>query len=497
MPSSPTGPPLRWRLALALVVAYFASAACSLALGRALPDMPPLYWLPAGIATASFLIFGRVGGALVFGCSLLADGLLYGQGGPPGNWGIGQLPVALAATLQAGLAARAWRERERQHRRRFLQRSTELGYFWLRICLLPPLFCLPLLFAVLTMLRFVIPSLPATNLNQLPYLVLAHTLGTLLLAPCLVAWRDRAEWSWRWPPRRKWWSALAVPGVLLLALMLHGNALVLLLPVLLAVTVHYYWPGAMIAMLLVAVTLSAATLAGFGPFAAQVIAMRHVDLQLFLFSVGIMLQYLALGQEQLLRARRDLQRTVSERTRELQHANARLAEMATTDELTGLNNRREWQRRGAETMMLARRNGEPISLLMLDLDHFKSVNDNHGHLVGDLVLRAVSQACLATLRTTDNLGRWGGEEFVVMLPDTPLIEAARVAEKLRSNVAAAQVPDGDNDPITVTISIGVTTLRPADSDLDDLIKRADDALYAAKRAGRNRVVIDAEPLGTD
>ncbi|WP_255991489.1 GGDEF domain-containing protein [Chitinolyticbacter albus] len=488
---------LRWRPALWLGLALFASAACSLLLGRIHPELPPLYWLPAGLGVAAFLIFGRWGGWFPLAGALLGGWQYFDLSPDSYGFPLALLLIALIATLQAWLGARAWRTRETAERRPFLQRSLELGYFWLRVCLLPPLLCLPLLFGLLTILQMLEPSLASPPVVYLPHYLLGNTLGTLLIIPCLVAWRDRTAWTWRWPPRHKWWSALAIPAVLLVVLTLYGNALVLLLPVLLAVTVHYYWPGAMIAMLAVAISLTHATALGLGPFAQHEVGMRYVDLQLFLFSVGIMLQYLALGQEQLLRAQRDLQHTVSERTRELRRANARLAEMATTDELTGLNNRREWQRRSAETMMMVRRSGKPLSLLMLDLDHFKAINDNHGHLIGDLVLRAVSQVCLATLRTTDNLGRWGGEEFVIMLPDTPIVEAARVAEKLLAGVAAVRVMNGDHVGIGVTISIGVTTLRPADSDLDDLIKRADDALYAAKHAGRNRVVIDAEPPDTN
>jgi diguanylate cyclase (GGDEF)-like protein len=128
----------------------------------------------------------------------------------------------------------------------------------------------------------------------------------------------------------------------------------------------------------------------------------------------------------------------------------------------------------------ARRHGHPLSIAVLDLDHFKRVNDRHGHKTGDQVLVAAAHALGTNLRAEDQLGRLGGEEFLVLLPDTDVEAAAHVAEKLRAAVACAPTT------VPVTVSIGLATWDGEAT--DDLLHRADEALYAAKDAGRDRVM---------
>ena len=134
----------------------------------------------------------------------------------------------------------------------------------------------------------------------------------------------------------------------------------------------------------------------------------------------------------------------------------------------------------------ARTTGEPLAVLTFDLDWFKRINDGHGHAGGDQVLVRVARACESVLRQNDLLGRIGGEEFVVLLPNTPQEGAATVAERLRECVARIDLSDIAAD-LNVTISLGLAMLRPQDDGLHDVIDRADAALYRAKKAGRNRV----------
>lgn len=171
--------------------------------------------------------------------------------------------------------------------------------------------------------------------------------------------------------------------------------------------------------------------------------------------------------------------------------NARLFQqvqkLAITDGLTGIFNRRHLLELAQHEYERFQRFHRPLSALMLDLDHFKHVNDAYGHPVGDQVLIALTQCCNEHLRATDLFGRYGGEEFLALLPETEHAQAMQVAERLRQKVEEILL-SSNKGPVHITISIGVATLDPNSGlDLDQLIVKADDALYAAKAAGRNRV----------
>lgn len=163
----------------------------------------------------------------------------------------------------------------------------------------------------------------------------------------------------------------------------------------------------------------------------------------------------------------------------------KLIQMAKIDSLTGIYNRRYLDSRLAEEIERSRRHGNPLSILLLDIDHFKMINDTHGHLCGDYALRKISELLQELVRTSDILGRYGGEEFCCILPETSFEQAIVLAERCREQVAASPLSCTDQQT-SVTISIGVTAMHRNDT-LDSIIKRADDALYQAKREGRNRV----------
>jgi diguanylate cyclase (GGDEF)-like protein len=176
-------------------------------------------------------------------------------------------------------------------------------------------------------------------------------------------------------------------------------------------------------------------------------------------------------------------------TRQLRRAR-RLRTLALTDELTGVANRRSIGLFGEEAFAQARRDDDALTVLTIDIDRFKSVNDTHGHFAGDEVLVRIARACQAALRPSDRLGRMGGEEFLVLLPGTGLDAALPIAERLRQS-ASALVFDDLASGLRVTLSLGAASLEPGDADLADLLRRADLALYRAKRLGRNRVEADA------
>ncbi len=171
----------------------------------------------------------------------------------------------------------------------------------------------------------------------------------------------------------------------------------------------------------------------------------------------------------------------------LRRYQARITALATTDQLTGLPNRRGFDLLAGQALQEARRNQSPLSALMLDLDHFKQLNDSHGHLAGDRMLRAFADQLRSNLRQSDIVCRWGGEEFILLLRETAPAQARQIAEKIRQQAASLQ-PLPDNPALALTVSIGVSSLQ-ADEALDPLLARADRALYRAKQSGRNRVCL--------
>lgn len=170
----------------------------------------------------------------------------------------------------------------------------------------------------------------------------------------------------------------------------------------------------------------------------------------------------------------------------LRNSERQLVEMATTDSLTGILNRGEGIRRIQQEISRSLRVPQPLSIILVDLDHFKMINDNFGHQVGDRVLRFVATSLAATLRNYDIICRYGGEEFLIMLPNTGLDKALETAERLRLVIAENSTETEDGKTIRLTISLGVSSLQVGDS-LDGLVYRADNALYIAKEEGRNQV----------
>jgi len=173
--------------------------------------------------------------------------------------------------------------------------------------------------------------------------------------------------------------------------------------------------------------------------------------------------------------------------KQLAQARRLLRVMATIDPLTGAYNRRQVQQHFANELSRHVRSQHPLSCLMIDIDHFKAVNDAHGHQVGDDVLRKVTSRIGSSLRVYDVVGRYGGEEFLVILPETDSQEAAAIAERVRESVAQTAEATGDQGH-PVTISLGVASNRSGDT-VDTMTQRADEALYHAKNNGRNRVEV--------
>ena len=172
---------------------------------------------------------------------------------------------------------------------------------------------------------------------------------------------------------------------------------------------------------------------------------------------------------------------------DLKIANAELTRLATTDFLTGVWNRRRFMELGEAEVARVRRSGRCFGAVMMDVDHFKAVNDTYGHNAGDNVLRALAEACVDRLRNVDIVGRMGGEEFALILPETDPQGAKLTVERLREHLGELAVPV-DSGTLKVTVSAGVTTVQDPSDSIEAALKRADAALYEAKGSGRNKTV---------
>lgn len=202
--------------------------------------------------------------------------------------------------------------------------------------------------------------------------------------------------------------------------------------------------------------------------------------------VGIVLPAISLVSARLswLRSRLRQQRE------ELAGALEEVQRLATRDDLTGLANRRHMQERLEQEHCRVGRGGRPFSVVLIDLDHFKRINDSHGHASGDEVLRAFAAEAVAMLRSSDLMARWGGEEFLLLLPDTQAPQAQATAERLLARVRDVPLDAGS----VLTFSAGVAEIQPGENAIE-AVERADRAMYAAKQAGRNRVVLQQAAAG--
>jgi diguanylate cyclase (GGDEF)-like protein len=186
----------------------------------------------------------------------------------------------------------------------------------------------------------------------------------------------------------------------------------------------------------------------------------------------------------------DLEELVAERTSELHTAMRQLEQLAITDQLTELFNRRHFDQTARRALEVARRNERPLSLVLIDTDHFKSVNDNFGHPVGDVVLKAVARVLEDNARKADLVARIGGEEFAILMPEAGLGLAAQAAERMREALEREVEPQVKQlEGRLITASFGVAAFEKADDTLDDLLLAADEAMYRSKEEGRNRVTL--------
>jgi len=214
--------------------------------------------------------------------------------------------------------------------------------------------------------------------------------------------------------------------------------------------------------------------------AEQFAQKRETILIVSLFAAAVLLGMVTLTLDKLFSRTQSL-----ESIRRLSH---NLYLKATEDDLTGVANRRHFYDLGEHAVAIAHRYMRPISLVMLDADHFKKINDTYGHKAGDDVLINIARLCCESVRAADQIGRFGGEEFLILMPEMDLDGAVQLAQRLRALIEDSAVYTDDNERVNVTMSIGVAELDNDTQDFDALVARADQALYKAKLQGRNCVV---------
>lgn len=252
------------------------------------------------------------------------------------------------------------------------------------------------------------------------------------------------------------------------------------LPILVWAALRVRMCGALLAMWVITGVSVWCTSRGHGPFGVVYPVAEQVLLtQAYLAVVAI----LSLVLSALAVERKTAEQAVQAANDALMTANTRLQQLAVTDGLTGLNNRASFETRLAEEVLHARHRGRPLTLMIVDVDHFKSFNDTFGHPAGDEVLKEVSDRFRRALRSSDFVARYGGEEFAILLPGVDLEEARNLAERVRQTVDGGEWPQRN-----ITVSIGVAGLRE-ESGGQRLIVDADEALYLSKRRGRNRVSV--------
>jgi diguanylate cyclase (GGDEF)-like protein len=206
----------------------------------------------------------------------------------------------------------------------------------------------------------------------------------------------------------------------------------------------------------------------------------------FLKLIAFYLIYIAIVEMGLEKPQRLLFNNLKRNEKELQKALKQVQRLAITDPLTGLFNQRHFTTAAEAEVQRACRYERSLSAIMLDIDHFKRVNDTYGHTIGDHLLQEVAESCRRELRKVDLVGRYGGDEFAILLPESDLAVARQVAERLRKTIARRKLHTAKG-PATVTVSLGVAAVDCEDTALETLLSRADKALYVAKRKGRNQV----------
>jgi diguanylate cyclase (GGDEF)-like protein len=469
----------RWRLPAAAGGAFFAATLLGIDLARMVGNVAVL-WIPNGILLAALMVRGDRAASL-FGAGMVGSfaANLFSDHGIAAS-------LVLTGGNMAEIGVAAWALRRWGGPAPLFGRVGGVVRFTLIAGLGAPATGAAVAAAGLS-------GLGADFIDIWSRWVVGDALGLLIVTPTLVILQARLRQG---PDAllaarsRTEVAALlaALVGLSLAVFAIPAEvALFLLLPLVLVATFRMGPFGAAAACILIAAIGVWQTVHGVGPVTQfdGSLPLRVLHFQLFLAVTFLS----ALPVAAALAERQALASDLAAACDAARRAAESFYDQASTDELTGVATRRRFLERLRDMIAAARVRGSGLALVIIDVDHFKAINDAHGHPAGDAVLRAIADTCRATTRVGDVIGRLGGEEFAVLMPETTREGAAAVCERLRAAVAARAVDAAPGVAIRATVSLGLVMLRGQDG--ERALADADQALYRAKRGGRNRLAIAA------
>lgn len=471
---TPVQPGASWLQAFLLTLAYVALGYIGIHYAAFPGTFFAQVWLTSGVGLIMFSLFRQRAIPLVWFGSLLINGP-YAVQMMVNNGVLATAALIIFSpvfdTLQSFLAWRLWR----------LDNEPRFSRIGLQRFLVAIIVAVSISVAGIAILHLAVGLIRLDELfSRFTMMVLSDMQGLFLVVPLWLALRNNTSVIINYP---LFFSAVAIPIPLLLA-RFEPSLAALLFPLVAFIIIRLRFVGAAVSVSIAGGSASLLVVFGMDPLYLGAGVEAFSRWSLIVLALGTPMLLMGVVLDDNLDYQSHLEARVAERTQALQDALAAANVLVITDSLTQAFNRRHMESLVQDEVERAQRYHQSTALIILDIDYFKAVNDNYGHPVGDKVLRQVSDILGENLRQSDALGRWGGEEFLILLPQVNIAAATNVAEKLRQAIFAAEF--GLSEPLS--ISLGVADLQHGES-AGDWIKRADQALYNAKRLGRNQVAL--------
>jgi diguanylate cyclase (GGDEF)-like protein len=478
-------------LGFLLTILYILSGYGGIYFSSLPPGYMALLWLPSGIGLLIFLYIKRFAPFFVLCGSFILSFHLFFRCSTtkyiPAIL-ITAIITSILNTLLVWIASKAVLRMDNEQT--VYHRNSGVKIF-LFVCIIPS--------AAISWLIVLTPYISGLNpfaetqilklLKEIAAITTSNILGLFLLTPVFFC-----KYSPKFKHAKKPLSILIIslsPVILLfLSFKVYEPLIYCLIPMMIITAAYMGTFGVMLQTNLTAILMVVAETFHFKNTHAYTTDNHMISLIVFILVLAISAYYIAVSVHLFEANSENLEKMIKFRTGDLQKKNSELLILATTDALTNVSTRRHWEKIAELYLTKALRYKTPLSLMMLDIDHFKKINDTYGHQKGDLVLIEIGAILSLLLRSSDFVGRYGGEEFIVVFPDTDIQNAIIAAEKIRNAVMQFSSHGSSLPPFTV--SIGVAEIHNDDTKLDTIIKRADDALYRAKHNGRNRVECESD-----